>query len=154
MSGPAAGTARRLAGIEASGIPPNTGMSTGATPTWAASVTASGAGTPRPSNFGPRTAMPAHAPADRRNPIDPASMGSTRTRAVTASASTRRGETGRPRVVATSARPAMATARSTDGSHLVITPKTTSTHPPTTSRWRSESRRMSGAAMTKTKATF
>ena len=49
ITGPAAGTARRLAGTAATGSPPKTGTSTGATPSWAASVTASAdAERPRP----------------------------------------------------------------------------------------------------------
>src|SRR5207244_897067 len=45
----------------------------------------------------------------------------------TASASTRRAETGRPSVDATSAIPVIASARSTDGSQRVTNPKRTST---------------------------
>ena len=39
MSGPTTGATSRLAGSAASGIEPNTGMATGATPIWAADVT-------------------------------------------------------------------------------------------------------------------
>src|SRR5207237_3406181 len=42
ITGPAAGTARRLAGSDATGTPPKTGTSTGATPSWAAMVTPRG----------------------------------------------------------------------------------------------------------------
>ena len=154
ITGPAAGTASRLAGSDASGMPPNTGSSTGATPAWAASVTASGVGTPRTSSGRDRTAMPAHAETDNRNPTDPASSGSTSTSAAAASERTRIDDAGRPSVAAPRARPAIATARSTDGSHLVRTPKVTSTATPVTNRPRSDNRRNSGAAMASTKATF
>ena len=154
MTGPAAGTASRFAGSDASGTPPNTGSSTGATPACAASVTASGAGRPRTSSRVESTAMPAHADTDSRNPTDPASKGSISTSAVAARARMRTEDAGRPSVAAPSASPAIATARSTDGSHLVSTPNATRTTPPTTRRARSDSRRVSGAAMAKMNATF
>src|SRR5581483_2910745 len=75
ITGPAAGTARRLAGSEATGSPPNTGTRTGATPNWAAIVTpnasASGRGPGSASAMGlASTAMPAHAPTDSRKPTE------------------------------------------------------------------------------------
>ncbi len=154
INGPAAGTARRLAGIDANGMPPKTGMSTGATPAWAETVTASGAGTPRASRPGPTRAMPAQAPVERRNPTDPTSNGSISTRAVTAKANIRMGEARRPVDDANIAIPAIATARSTDGSHRVSTPNTVRTSIPATTRRRRPRRRSRGAAMTITKATF
>lgn len=154
MTGPAAGTARRLAGNEASGMPPKTGSSTGATPAWAARVTASGAGTPLTASGRESKAMPAHAETESRKPIEPARSGSTSTSPVPASDSTRIDDAGRPRVAAPNASPAMATARRTDGSHRVSTPNVARTNTPVTSRPRIESRRNSGPAMARTKATF
>ncbi len=154
ITGPAAGTASRLAGRDESGIPPNTGISTGATPTCAAMVTASVGGTRRRSRAGPTRAMPAQAPAESRKPTEPASIGSSSTSPVTAKASTRTELTGRPRAVAVMASAAMATARSTDGSHRVNAPKVISTTTPATSRPRSPRRRSIGAATANTKATF
>ena len=82
VSGAASGTATRLAGSATSGIEPNTGTSTGATPTCAAAVTAS---TSR-AHIGPRSraanacdhnAIPRLAAHDRRNPTECSRNGST-----------------------------------------------------------------------------
>lgn len=154
ITGPAAGPASRFAGNDATGMPPNTGSSTGATPTWAASVMPSAAGTRRRSSTGPTRAMPVHAPTLRRNPIDPLSIGSTSTRAVIASARMRSDAAGRPIVDATSASAAIATARRTDGSHLVRTPNARRIDTEATNRPRRARRRNSGAATAKTNATF
>src|SRR5439155_24016855 len=73
ITGPAAGTAMTLAGSAATGSPPQPGTSTGATPTWAASVTANadatgrGPGTAATSGWA-NSATPAHAPAESRKP--------------------------------------------------------------------------------------
>ena len=159
MIGPAAGTASRFAGSAASGIGPNVGMITGATPSWAAMVTAAGYAMARgPGSraaIGPLSnAMPLHAPTDMRKPTDCTSIGSTSTSSVTASATSRMVETGRPITAAPIASAAIASARSTDGSHRVSSPNPSSTTRPTANRARIPSRRRSGAASTRTNATF
>src|SRR5207245_9101273 len=103
-----AGPASRFAGSAATGTPPKTGTSTGATPSWAASVTANADTSGRgPGSAAARgwanSAMPAHAPAESRKLTDPTSSGSTSSTPVTASASRRRLDTGRPSVDATNA---------------------------------------------------
>lgn len=154
IKGPAAGTANRFAGTDARGTPPKTATSRGDTPACAAKVTAKGAGTRRAWSTGPMTAIPTQAPADSRNPTDPASMGSTSTRPVTARASTRSVDTGRPDVEARRVIPAMATARRTEGSQRVRIPNPKSRTAPAPKRDLSPSRRSSGDATTRTKATF
>lgn len=153
ITGPATGTASRLAGMEAMGTPPKMGTSTGVTPAWAASVTASVEGSRR-SRSGPKPAIPAQAATDSRNPTEPASSGSISTSATTATARSRTRLTGRPTVEAVMASAAMATALNTDGSHRVNTPKASTTPTPATSRARSPSRRNIGPATASTKATF
>ena len=109
VSGAASGTATRLAGSATSGIEPNTGMSTGATPICAAAVTPS---TSRihagPAEPGARSGGPA--PRCRGSPRTtagsrPSAAGTGRraSSTVAASTSTRSPTVGRPRKPATSA---------------------------------------------------
>src|SRR5262249_47014513 len=124
MSGPATGTANKLAGTDATGMPPKAVTATGATPTWAATVTARACATglgpgSRWANGDPRTAMPNVAPTDSHQPTDHTSSGSISTMPATASASSRMVLAGRPSTTAVAANPPMAAARSTDGSNRV-----------------------------------
>ena len=73
---------------------------------------------------------------------------------MTARARMRRPDTGRPRVEDSRARPAIASARSTDGSHRVRTPKRRSRTRPAPKRAPSRSRRRRGESRARTKATF
>jgi hypothetical protein len=159
ITGPAAGAARRLAGSDTTGRPPKVGMRTGATPIWAAALTARATASER----GPgarsargraRTTMPADAATERRKPIEKTSRGSTSTSPATASASSRMPDCGRPLTAATRARAAMASARRTDGSHRVSNPNSPRVASPASSRAHSGSRRRSGPARARTKATF
>jgi hypothetical protein len=154
MRGPAAGTARRFATVDTTGRPPKSGADTGATPSSAATVTASGNGTRRRDNGPLNRAMPAHAPTDRRKPTEPTRSGSTRSSAVTATARTRRVEVGRPTSVATSATAAIAEARKTADSQRVSTPKNSNTVKAATKRARRSSRVRTGEARARAKATF
>ena len=132
MIGPATGTATRLAGSDPTGTEPNAATSSGDTAAWADSVTARGIashlGPGRASHTrpAPRT-MPAAPATDRRNPRDVTSSGSTSTTPVTPRARVRRVEAGRPSAVPTAATPAIAVARSTDGSARVSSAKPAST---------------------------
>ena len=73
---------------------------------------------------------------------------------MTASASKRRPDTGRPSVDASSATPDIASARSTDGSHRVTNPKRTSSTIAAANRPPRLSRPSNGAASASTNATF
>ena len=159
MTGPAAGTASRLAGSAASGNEPNTGMRTGATPIWAAVVTpmrsAITRGPGRRSATGrASTMMPADAPTDSWKPTEVTRSGSMSRSAVTARASVRRGLMGEPTDVVTVAMRAMAVARRTDGSRRVANAKKTNSPMATPRRQRGPSRRSTGPAATRTNATF
>ena len=149
VSGAARGTATRLAGSATRGMEPNTGMSTGATPTCAAAVTPS---TSRIQS-GPRSravigrassVMPRLAAHDNRNPTWCRRNGSASSSTVAANASTRTPAAGRPRCPATNASTAIAMARSTDGSHRVMVPNAISNASAATTRPRRPSRRSSG----------
>ena len=158
-TGPAAGTARRLAGSDAAGSAPNVGTSTGATPTWAASVTLVAAANQRGpgrrrASGAASSRIPADAATDRRKPTACTSRGSTSRSPVTASARTRTPGCGRPATAATSAIDAIATARNTDGSHRVNVPNVARTASPRTSRQPSDNRRRANPASVKTNATF
>lgn len=159
IAGPAAGTASRLAGNATTGSPPNTGISTGATPNWAAAVT------PKTSarNRGPGTAraigrarrrIPADAATDSWNPSAPMSRGSTRTSTTTASDSVRMPDTSRPNVPAVVAISAMTVARNTDGSNRVISAKKNNTPATVTKRERIPMRDRTGRTTASTNATF
>src|SRR5262249_48030564 len=118
ISGPATGTASRLAGTETTGSPRNALTATGATPTWAAIVTAAASASERgPGRRAARgvasTAMPAVAPTDSHQPTDHTSSGSTSIIRVAASASSRMVLAGRARKNAVAASPATAAARTT-----------------------------------------
>ena len=159
ITGPAAGTARRLAGSEATGSPPKTGISTGATPTWAASVTpsasASGRGPGRRSTSGRASRrIPVVAPTESRKPTERTRSGSTRTSPATARARMRPRPALRPRPDAVAAIAAMVTARSTDGSNRVTSAKKASSVSVTAHRGPSLSRRSSGPLRTSRNATF
>ena len=159
MIGPAAGTARRLAGTDATGTGPNTATRSGATAAWAASVTASGVTNQRgpgsrPASGRAPTTMPAAPATESRKPSEVASSGSISTMAATPRASARSVEAGRPIAAPTAATDAMAVARSTDGSARVSNAKPTSTARVTASRGPKRSRDSTGAAITSAKATF
>jgi len=125
---PATGTASRLAGSETTGRPPNVVTNTGATPSWAAKVTAkasasgAGPGTARARGL-LRVTMPSDAPTESRKPMESTRSGSTRTRPATASASNRSDDPCRPMAVAVMASAAITDARRTDGSPRVMTAK-------------------------------
>lgn len=156
---PATGTARRLAGSDTTGRPPKRGSRIGATPTWAAMVTAMASRHHR----GPRrraaigadsTAIPSEAPAESWNATEWMSNGSTSTSAVTAKASVRSVAAGRPAKVAVAAMAAMTEARSTDGSNRVSTPKAAISPRVAAQRHPRGSRSSAGPARTRMKATF
>ena len=71
--------------------------------------------------------MPRLAPHDSRKPTECSRNGSASSSAVAASTSTAQPAVGRPRSPAASAIDAIAMARSTDGSHRVMVPNSTST---------------------------
>ena len=159
MIGPAAGAARRLAGIEASGTLPKVATSSGDTAAWAETVTASGAanqrgpGSRRSRRPAPTTIPPAPR-TDSRNPSDVVSSGSTSTMAVTPSASVRSVDAGRPAATPTAATAAMPAARRTEGSARVTSANPARTVSVAASRGPKESRDSSGAAITRTNAMF
>lgn len=159
MSGPATGTASRLAGTAATGTSPNVATSRGDTATWAASVTDRGPASHRgPGSRAARrpapTTMPAAPATDSRKPSDVTSSGSTRTIPATPSASARSVDAGRPTAEPTAATDAMAVARSTDGSHRVSSANPASTARVATNRGPNRSRLSTGAAITSANATF
>ena len=98
--------------------------------------------------------MPAEAATESWKPRTPTSIGSTSTNAVTASASSRSPEAGRPSVHAVTARAAMTVARRTDGSKRVSRAKNASNPMVAAHRDRGPRRRSAGSATTNTKATF
>lgn len=159
ITGATAGAASTLATIETTGTPPNAPTSIGATPTCAAIVVPAASR----SHAGPGSrraigdaivAMPTHAATDSWNPTARTSRGSARSAPVTARASTRKRDAGRPSVPERRLIAAIALARSTDGSQRVMTPKAARTTSAAASRGHSRSRRRAGAAMASTKATF
>lgn len=159
ISGPAAGTARRLAGIMATGTDPNVGSSTGSAPAWAARVTASGPAIARGPGIadamrGANSTMPADAPTDSPKPMEPTSNGSTRSTTATARARTRMPSAGRPEVAATQAMAAIAPARTTDGSNRTSTANAPSSASVATMRARLGNQPSSGRASARTNARF
>src|SRR5262245_20244644 len=126
MIGPAAGTASRFAGTAASGSGPKSAMLTGATPSWAATVTDRGArsqtGPGRRSASGAAsTTIPAVAPTDSHHPTEWTSSGSARSTMVTVRPRMRVGRDGRPLTTAVAAKAAITDALRTDGSKRVST---------------------------------
>jgi hypothetical protein len=159
VSGAATGTASMLAGSEATGIPPKAGTRNGATPAWAAIVTATGSVShagprSRPATAAVRRQMPPVAPTDSRNASECTSIGSASTHAATASDRSRSRPDGRPTAHAVVARAAMAHARSTDGSNRVTRAKAARTTSVAAHRPRSPNRTSSGEHRASTNATF
>lgn len=159
ITGPAAGAASRFAGTDARGTPPKAGTSSGATASWAATATppasAIADGPGRWAAIGRASStIPADAATESWKAREPASRGSISTRPVTARASTRIADTGHPNVAAPVATRAMAVARSTEGSKRVSRAKNRRTPTAKTNRERRPSRRRTGPARARTKATL
>ena len=127
VTGTTSGAARRFAGNATNGILPKTGSNTGATPIWAAAVTAResrigrGPGIMRERGAA-NNAIPAVAPAERRNPTECRRSGSSSNRAMAAMQSTRTPPIGLPRVSPARTITAIVIARRTDGSQRVAAP--------------------------------
>lgn len=158
----AAGTATRLAGTDPSGTSSNTRSRIGATPTCAATVTATsrashtGSRCSRARSHGASPMIPAVAPTDSSSPTLVARNGSTRTSSVTARPSTCHGCGGTPRTSAPSSRTTMPVARSTDGSARVRRTNHASPTSTTTRRTRRDppTPRTANASAATTIATF
>lgn len=146
LAAAAAGTASMLAGIEASGTSPTVHSSSGATASWAPTVTASrspmrpGGHVSRRRTSGARTSTPAVAPAESSIPREPAIPGSSSTSVSTATASACRGSPTTPRTPDSSTTAAMAEARRTLGSQRVSTANQTRPVASTTRRARGPAR--------------
>ena len=156
---PATGTASRLARVPTSGSRPNTSRLGSATPSWAPSVTPSGTASgpracSRRASGGPRTVTPAVAPTDNQKPTERTSSGSTSSRPITATASRRGGSRSRPRANPTALNPAIAPARSTDGSARVSTTNQPISASVAANRTPVRARRSNGPAAANTNATF
>ncbi|HKE77615.1 MAG TPA: hypothetical protein VKB57_28600, partial [Acidimicrobiales bacterium] len=159
MIGPATGTARTLAGSDATGTEPNVATRIGATAVWAASVTASGVASQRgPGTSGAMwwapTTMPAVPATDSWKPTEVTSSGSTSSMPATPSASVRSAVAGRPRAAAIAVTDAIAVARRTDGSARVSRANPTRTARVTTSRGPKRRRVSTGVTMSRANATF
>ena len=159
IAGPAAGTASRFAGMDATGSPPVSPASSGATASWAASVTASASTSQRgpgrcATSTGATRRRPEEAATESWNPRERGRNGSASTEAVTASARIRIPSAARALPAAVEATAAMAEARMTDGSNRVSVANPSSTTRVGTQRQRRSRRRRAGPATARTKATF
>jgi hypothetical protein len=156
---PLTGTVSMLATTETTGRPPKRGISTGATPIWAARVMPSTSRHTRgPHIHGvslrPSRAIPADAATESWKPTDHTSSGSNSTSVATASARARAVEVGRPASTAVTAMAAIAEARSTEGSKRVTRPNAPMAPRVAPQRATDPNRLVSGDASTSTKATF
>ncbi len=159
ITSPATGTATRLATVPTADNRPNTTRLGSATPIWAPTVIATGRASgprraSRGSSNGPIAVTPNVAPTDSQKPTDQVSSGSSRTRAMTASASSRTGWRWRPSRKAVALKPAIVAARRTDGSARVSTTNQPINVNVASHRGTGRARRSSGPAAAITNATF
>ena len=159
ITGADAGPAATLAGSDASGTVPKTATSSGITASWAPAVVAvasrSGRGPGSISaSAGVIHSSPQVAHTDSWKASTRTRKGSATSTAATAQARVRRPDSGRPRAALVTATPAMAAARSTDGSKRVSSANTPSRASNTTRRTPGRARTIRGEAKASTKATF